>query len=131
VDDSTGGGSLVAGDNDPSSTFAGTIQNAIGAVALTKVGVGTLTLSGTSSYLRGTTVNDWALIATNSYAIADWTNLYVGDPGMLGMLPAAVVPSQSPVVSSAAVAPVPEPGTLLLLAAVLGSAAVWRPVSTS
>ncbi len=133
VDNSASSGvTLDVGNNDATTTFSGLIKdsNLAGLLALTKVGSGTLTLSGTGTYLGGTTVNDGNLIATNSQAIADGSNLYVGDPGELSMLPAAIVPS--PVVSSAvpaaasAVAAVPEPGTLALLASVFGGLALYR-----
>ncbi len=84
--------------------------------AMLKSASGTMVLSGTNTYTGGTIVNDGTLIATNVHAIADGTNLAVGDPTLLALLPAPVVPA--PAVSPAAVTPVPEPGTLALLAAV-------------
>ena len=85
-------------------------------------GSGTLVLSGTNSYMGGTTVNSGTLIATNSHAIADGTSLSVGDPGLLSMLPAPVVPSAAVAAAApASISPVPEPGTLALLAAVFGA----------
>ena len=126
---------LDVGNNDATTAFSGSIENSnpAGLLALTKVGSGTLTLSGTGTYLGGTTVNDGTLIATNSRAIQDGTSLSVGDPSDLSLLPAAIVPAAAiPSVASAtpaassAIAPVPEPGTLALIAAVLGSLAVYR-----
>jgi hypothetical protein len=75
--------------------------------------------------MGGTTVNNGTLIATNANAIADGTNLSVGDPTLLSMLPAPVIPAAT-AASASPVAPVPEPGTLALLAAIVGSAAVHR-----
>jgi autotransporter-associated beta strand protein len=127
VDDSVGGGALLVGNNANTTTFSGTIQNsnsAAGVLSVTILSGASLTLSGTNSYLGGTTVNG-TLIATNVNAIADGTNLSVGDPNLLTLLSAPVVPS--PVVAATtAIAPVPEPGTLALLAAVMGSAIVYR-----
>ena len=93
--------------------------------ALALTGPGTLVLSGSNSYMGGTTVNSGTLIATNSHAIADGTSLSVGDPGLLSMLPAPVVPSAA-AAAPASITPVPEPGTLVLLAAVFGGAFVSR-----
>ena len=100
VDSSLSGGTLAVGNNAAVSTFAGTIQNsnsASGLVALSVVGGGTLTLTGTNTYLGGTTVNNGTLIVTSSEGIADGTNLTVGDPTAF---PAPVVPS--PVASASA-----------------------------
>jgi autotransporter-associated beta strand protein len=83
-----------------------------GSGSLSMIGPGTLTLSGTNGYTGGTTVANGTLIATNSQAFADGSSLTVGNASAFS--PAPVVPS--PVVSaSAAVSPVPEPGTMLLV----------------
>jgi autotransporter-associated beta strand protein len=115
----TGALTLTVGDNDQTSTFAGTIQNGLGVLALTKTGAGVLTLSGTNGYTGGTTVSGGTLVLANNEAIADGTSLTVGDPS--AFLPAPVVPNSAVTVGSglsdAAIAPVPEPGTLALLAA--------------
>jgi autotransporter-associated beta strand protein len=93
---------------------------------LIKTGDGTLLLTGTNSYTAGTTVNGGTLIATNPQAIQDGTNLAVGDPTLLGMLPAPVLPSAAVPAESSAVASVPEPATWVLLAAGIGCMALWR-----
>ncbi len=76
---------------------------------------GQLILSGSGSYTGGTTVNNGTLYLTNSTAIADGTSLTVGagatfifDPSVV----AAPASGDSPAASPAAVAAVPEPGTL-------------------
>src|SRR5881296_2105735 len=48
---------LTAGGNNGSTTFSGVIQNGSATVAVTKVGTGTLTLSGTNTYTGVTTIN--------------------------------------------------------------------------
>ncbi len=101
---------LTVGNNNNSTTFSGTLNDSGLGGSLTKIGTGTLTLSGTNTYLGGTTVAGGELVVTNSNAIYDGTNLSVGDPTLLGLLPEAVVPS--PVVATAtasASSPVPEP----------------------
>ena len=109
------------------TTFGGTMTDGLGQLALDLEG-GTLTLSGTNTYTGGTLVNNAELILTKPSAIEDGTNVTVGD---LTQFPAPIIPS-SPVSSQAAaasaVAPVPEPGTLALLAAgaVIGVVALRR-----
>ncbi len=116
---------------DGHSTTISDALNATGSGGLTVTSVsgGTLTLSGTNTYTGGTYVEgNSTLIATNNEAILDGTNLYVGNASELSML-GAVVPMEtgSPAGSAAAgAAAVPEPGTLALAAALLGSAAVYR-----
>lgn len=53
--------SLKVGIADGSGTFSGTIMNTGGQIALTKVGTGNQTLSGTNSYSGNTTVDDGTL----------------------------------------------------------------------
>jgi autotransporter-associated beta strand protein len=95
-----------------SGTFAGSIQDGGSRqLALHMAGGGTLTLSGTNGYTGGTFVDSGTLIVTNPGALADGSSLTVGSAGAF---PASIVPAP---VAGAAVASVPEPGSLLLLAA--------------
>jgi autotransporter-associated beta strand protein len=64
IDNSTGNGTLIVGNNDQSSTFDGLIQNSAGILSLTKAGGGTLTLPGTKSYMGGTKVDGGTLALT-------------------------------------------------------------------
>jgi autotransporter-associated beta strand protein len=111
-------------DTSPGYTFSNTIS---GSGSLVQLGNGTVVLSGTNGYTGGTTVNAGTLVVANSLAIEDGTNLSVGDPNLLAMLPAPVVPA-SPVPAAASTAtPVPEPGALgLLAAAAILAIGVWR-----
>lgn len=74
VTDSTGGGSLILGDNDATATFGGIIQSGL---SITKIGTGTETLSGANTYTGDTTVQAGALVAnttatgTGNYSISD------------------------------------------------------------
>jgi autotransporter-associated beta strand protein len=74
---SSGGATLQLGENSGSYTFAGTITDGGGQTALTKVGTGTLTLTGASTYTGSTLVNTGEVVATTastgagSYAVAD------------------------------------------------------------
>ncbi|MCY2989631.1 MAG: autotransporter-associated beta strand repeat-containing protein, partial [Planctomycetota bacterium] len=70
VTSSTGPGTatLTVGNNDSTSAFSGVIQNATGSVALTKVGSGTLTLSGTNTYTGATAVTAGTLVVTGATA---------------------------------------------------------------
>ena len=66
VDNTTGGGLLVVGNNNATSTFSGVIQNSAGSLALYKTGGGTLTLTGSSTYAGGTTMNNGMLVVANT-----------------------------------------------------------------
>ena len=69
IDDSVGGGSLIVGNNNATSTFSGTIQNSAGALSLTKTGAGTVTLAGTGTYAGVTTVAGGVLFAAANTAL--------------------------------------------------------------
>ena len=81
---------------------------------LTKIGPGTLTLSGTNTYTGGTRVENGTLIVASPQAVENGADLYVGPAGSLF---APVVPSAA---GAAAVAAVPEPATWALLATGVG-----------
>jgi autotransporter-associated beta strand protein len=79
-----------------------------GSQGLIKTGDYRLILSGTNTYSGGTTVSGGELIATSPNALADGSNLTIGNASLFA--PAAVVPSET-------AATVPEPGAFALLAA--------------
>jgi autotransporter-associated beta strand protein len=59
---SLGTRTLTVGSNNLSTTFSGTIQDG---ASLTKIGTGTLILSGGNRHSQGTTVNDGTLLVNN------------------------------------------------------------------
>ncbi|MEK0445813.1 MAG: hypothetical protein RLZZ399_1134 [Verrucomicrobiota bacterium] len=73
IDGVTGTPTLTVGDNDATSTFSGTLLNTAGTLALTKIGAGTLTLTGTNTYAGVTTV------AGGTLALGSATALGSGD----------------------------------------------------
>ena len=71
VNNTTGTTSTVSvGALNTSTTFGGTIKDSLGALALTKVGSGTLTLSGASTYSGATTINGGTLLVNGSLSSA-------------------------------------------------------------
>ncbi len=66
INSAAGASSLTVGEDNVSSTFAGTIQGSAGPLALGKIGSGTLTLSGASTYSGGTTVGWGTLLVNNA-----------------------------------------------------------------
>ena len=97
-----------------------------GAASLTLSGDGQLILSGTGSFNGGTNVDSGTLYVANTSAIADGTSLTVGAGGVFLYDPTAGAAANEPAVTEKAsdrsLAPVPEPGTLVLLLAALWSA---------
>ncbi|EDY17462.1 autotransporter-associated beta strand repeat protein [Chthoniobacter flavus Ellin428] len=57
---------LSVGANNQTSTFGGTIQNTAGALAVNKVGTGTVTMSGANTYSGGTNVSAGTLVVSGS-----------------------------------------------------------------
>jgi autotransporter-associated beta strand protein len=103
--------------------ISGAISQSAAGKALELDGPGTLVLSGSDTYSGGTVVLAGTLIATAPAALLDGSKLSVGND--LSAFPGAV--SAGAPVTSVAVSPVPEPGTLALLVAglVIGFG-VWR-----
>ena len=111
----------------------GTLQQfgaIVGSQALVKDGAGLLILSGSNGYSDGTTVTAGTLIITAADALPDGSSLTVGAGGTFIFDPSA---AGSPVLNPAAVASVPEPGTLVLLIAgaalFLCSSWFYRPLA--
>ncbi len=122
------GGSLaaftVAGPG--ATTFDGTIADGAGKVALAVIG-GSLTLSGTGTYTGGTYVEGTgSLIVTTPEAIGAngvVTNLFVGSASELSLL-GGVTAAEAGSSAGGTTTAVPEPGTLVLLAACGAAAAM-------
>jgi len=100
------GGNGCIDTGDYAVTLSGPLS---GPGGLNKLGGGILTLTGSNTYTGGTTISAGMLVATSSSALPDGTSLTVGGTFIFD-------PSASATPASGAVA-VPEPGTLLLLAA--------------
>ena len=94
-----------------------------GSNPLTLTGDGTLVLGGASGFGGGVDVQSGTLQVSNAEAIADGSSLTVGDASAFASAP--VVPALA-ISRSLAIAPVPEPGTLVLLVVGLACAAVYR-----
>ncbi len=93
-------------------------------MALMKTGTGTLVLSGTNTYNGGTIVTAGKLIVTTPNAILDGTNLTIGaNAAAIFAAPTVGAPAAS---GESAPTPVPEPGALALVAALLAGLTAWR-----
>lgn len=74
---------LTIGDNDQSGTFAGTILDGAGQVALTKIGGGALTLTAANTYGGNTTVSGGVLALSDAGSIANSADILVNNGGAL------------------------------------------------
>jgi fibronectin-binding autotransporter adhesin len=106
-------------DQATATTFSGSITNGASQVAL-ELTAGSLTLAGINTYSGGTSVESGTLILAAPTALADGSSLTVGEGASAIFSPVAAAP---------AVAAVPEPGALVLLAVGLWSAAACRRFS--
>ncbi len=75
---------LTVGGGDRSAAFGGTLQNTGSTLTLTKVGAGTQTLTGASTYSGGTTVNAGTLSVENASGSATGTGAVLVNGGTLG-----------------------------------------------
>jgi autotransporter-associated beta strand protein len=117
------GGSLldVIVSNSGSLTINGNISDdGLGeSLQLGGDGSGQLVLGGSNSYSGGTIVNAGTLVVESASALPDGSSLTVG-AGASALFGSAVA-GPAIVATPAGVVPVPEPGTLVLLFAALGS----------
>ena len=100
-------------------------------VAFSKAGMGTLILSGSNSYTGGTYVVSGVLEINNGNAIPAGTGLIVGAGGTFVFDPTVSGASSNSALSAGferlgSTTVVPEPGVLVLLAAAICSAAIYR-----
>jgi autotransporter-associated beta strand protein len=86
-----GQGTLRVGANDATSTFGGTITDYTdptslftGTVALTKIGAGTLTLTGANAYTGDTRVEGGTLSINNAF-LADTADIHMGNGALLNL----------------------------------------------
>ena len=108
---------LTVGTNNANTTYSGALSSSI-FTSLTKVGSGTLILSGSNTYQGGTDVEAGTLAITTASALPDGTSLTVAAGGTFVFDPSLLTgsPVTGGAVSAGAIAAVPEPGTMALLA---------------
>jgi fibronectin-binding autotransporter adhesin len=106
--------------------YSGSIGNTAGGpLGLSKLGAGTLELSGTNSYTGGTEVLAGTLVLDSASAIESGTSLSVGTGASSLFAPVFAAPMSAAVGAGAET--VPEPGALALLAAAsAGLLAMYR-----
>ena len=114
---------VAAGASGDSALISGDIIDGLnnGQGGLLKTGAGTLILSGTNTYDGGTTVSRGELAVTSGYALPAGGSLSIGAGGTFVFDPMANATPLSGALpaTTGAVAAVPEPGTLALLASAL------------
>ena len=83
--DTVAGGTptLTVGGNDATSSFSGTIKNTLGTLALTKTGIGTLTLASANTFSGATTVSAGTLKTTAANALGSTASVTVSTGGIL------------------------------------------------
>ncbi len=111
----TGSGSMYY-NSTAASTFSGDITAPSGGL---EVDSGTLILSGTNNFAAGAAVRGGTLVLADNQALADGSSVYVGsDLSEFGTVVSAPAVAASPQPAGLnGPAPVPEPGTIVLLAA--------------
>ena len=117
-------GSLtIAPSAETTLTIAGNMSESIsGSGSLLLNDAGTLILSGSNGFTGGTVVTNGTLILTNNEALAGGSSLTIGDASAFAGGPGDANPGaissglSAPLAASPSITPVPEPGTLLLLA---------------
>jgi autotransporter-associated beta strand protein len=116
TDNSAGNSNVFTVDQSSNSTFSGSLQNGSSVkLGVLLSGAGALTLSGTNTNTGGMTVQDGALILDGAASLMAGSSLTIGinpSPGAIFAPPAVTPTAPAPM----ALAPVPEPGTLALLA---------------
>jgi autotransporter-associated beta strand protein len=75
------------GNNDAGATFGGIIKNTTGSLALTKIGTGTLILTGNNTYSGATTISNGTLLVNGSIgnsAVSVASGATLGGAGTIG-----------------------------------------------
>ena len=83
---SSGTKGLTLGNGDASGSFGGSIANGSGAIALTKTGIGTQTLTAANAYTGVTTVNSGTLLVNGSIGSGNTTVAALGTLGGAGTI---------------------------------------------
>jgi autotransporter-associated beta strand protein len=75
---------LTLGDNDQTTTYAGTIFDGTGTVRIVKIGKGIQTFSGLNTYTGGTAVDAGTLAIGNSFTMSGANRISIAATGLAG-----------------------------------------------
>jgi autotransporter-associated beta strand protein len=75
---------LTLGDNDQTTTYAGTIVDGAGTVRIVKIGKGIQTFSGLNTYTGGTAVDAGTLAIGNSFTMSGANRISIAATGLAG-----------------------------------------------
>ena len=85
VTNNLGASTLTVGDNSQSGNFTGNIQDGLGTIGLTKIGTGTLTLSGNNTFSGATLISQGTVSMGSNTGLSAASTLTIDNAGALDL----------------------------------------------